>query len=153
VFARKVVDAPPEGRVHLDLFGAVLSALGLTGIVLGVLQAGAWGFVKPKENAPELLGLSPAIWLMLAGGLVLWCFLVWEAHVIERGGEPLVNPSILRNAVLRGGLIAFFFQYLLQMGMFFTIPLFLSVALGLSAVATGVRLLPLSVTLLLGAAG
>jgi hypothetical protein len=37
--------------------------------------------------------------------------------------------------------------------MFFTIPLFLSVALGLSAVATGVRLLPLSITLLLAAAG
>ncbi len=32
-------------------------------------------------------------------------------------------------------------------------PLFLSVALGLSAIATGVRLLPLSVTLLLAAVG
>ena len=32
-------------------------------------------------------------------------------------------------------------------------PLFLSVALGLSAIETGVRLLPLSITLLLAAAG
>ena len=55
--------------------------------------------------------------------------------------------------MLRGGLTSFFFQYLLQAGLFFTIPLFLSVALGLSAVATGVRLLPLSITLLLAAAG
>jgi MFS family permease len=55
--------------------------------------------------------------------------------------------------VLRGGLTAFFFQYLLQAGLFFAVPLFLSVALGLSAVATGVRLLPLSITLLLAAAG
>jgi hypothetical protein len=39
------------------------------------------------------------------------------------------------------------------MGLFFCVPLYLSVALGLSAVATGVRLLPLSITLLLGAAG
>ena len=38
-------------------------------------------------------------------------------------------------------------------GLFFTIPLFLSVALGLSAIATGVRLLPLSVTLLIAAVG
>jgi len=45
------------------------------------------------------------------------------------------------------------YQYLLQAGLFFTVPLFLSVALGLSAVATGVRLLPLSVTLLLAAVG
>ena len=60
---------------------------------------------------------------------------------------------MLDNPVLRGGLTSFFFQYLLQAGLFFTIPLFLSVALGLSAVATGVRLLPLSITLLLAAAG
>jgi hypothetical protein len=33
------------------------------------------------------------------------------------------------------------------------VPLFLSVALGLSAIATGVRLLPLSITLLLAAVG
>jgi Na+/melibiose symporter-like transporter len=47
----------------------------------------------------------------------------------------------------------FFFQFLLQAGLFFTIPLYLSVALGLSAVQTGVRLLPLSITLLLAAVG
>src|SRR5205807_9665548 len=41
----------------------------------------------------------------------------------------------------------------LQAGLFFTIPLFLSVALGLSAIATGVRLLPLSITLLIAAVG
>src|SRR5262249_14236929 len=61
--------------------------------------------------------------------------------------------AMLRNRTLRGGLISFLFQYLLQAGLFFTVPLFLSVALGLSAVATGVRLLPLSVTFLLAAGG
>jgi hypothetical protein len=40
-----------------------------------------------------------------------------------------------------------------QAGLFFAVPLFLSVSLGLSAIATGVRLLPLSATLLLAAAG
>ena len=60
---------------------------------------------------------------------------------------------LFRSRTLRGGLISFLFQYLLQAGLFFTVPLFLSVALGLSAVATGVRLLPLSVTLLLAAVG
>jgi hypothetical protein len=55
--------------------------------------------------------------------------------------------------VLRSGLVAFMFQYLLQAGLFFVVPLFLSIALGLSAIATGVRLLPLSITLLLAAVG
>src|SRR5205814_2821198 len=67
--------------------------------------------------------------------------------------SALIDPAMLRNRTLRGGLTAFFFQYLLQAGLFFAVPLFLSVALGLSAIATGVRLLPLSITLLLAAAG
>jgi hypothetical protein len=122
-------------------------------IVFGILRAGAWGFVQPKPGAPEWIGLSPSIWLMLGGGLVVWLFLQWENRRIERGQEPLVDPAILRNVSLRGGLTSFFFQYLLQAGLFFAVPLFLSVALGLSAIETGVRLLPLSITLLLAAAG
>jgi Na+/melibiose symporter-like transporter len=47
----------------------------------------------------------------------------------------------------------FFFQYLVQAGFFFVVPLYLSVCLGLSALATGARLLPLSVTLLVAAIG
>jgi hypothetical protein len=60
---------------------------------------------------------------------------------------------MLRNSQLRGGLIMLFFEFLLQAGLFFTIPRYLSVALGLSAAQTGVRLLPLSITLLLAAVG
>jgi hypothetical protein len=40
-----------------------------------------------------------------------------------------------------------------QAGLFFTIPLYLSVALGLSAIDTGVKIMPLSITLLITAAG
>jgi Na+/melibiose symporter-like transporter len=47
----------------------------------------------------------------------------------------------------------FLIQYLMQAGLFFVVPLFLSVCLGLSALATGARLLPLSVTLLIAAIG
>jgi hypothetical protein len=47
----------------------------------------------------------------------------------------------------------FFFQFLVQAGVFFVVPLYLSVALGLSALDTGVRLLPLSLTLLAAAVG
>jgi MFS family permease len=150
---RRMADGTPERRLRLDLMGTALSALGLGLIVFGILRSGAWGFVQAKPKAPQWLGLSPAIWLMLGGGFVLWLFLQWENRRIARGEEPLVNPAILRNATLRGGLTSFFFQYFLQAGMFFAVPLFLSVALGLSAVQTGVRLLPLSITLLLSAAG
>ncbi len=150
---RRMADATPEARVQLDLVGTALSAAGLALIVFGVLRAGEWGFVQPKPGAPEWIGLSPSIWLMLGGGLVVWLFIGWENRRIAHGNEPLVNPAILKNPTLRGGLTSFFFQYLLQAGLFFAVPLFLSVALGLSAIETGVRLLPLSITLLLAAAG
>ncbi len=150
---RRMADVTPEAGVRLDLVGTALSALGLGLIVFGILRSGAWGFVKPKPGAPEWLGLSPSIWLVLGGGAVVWLFLGWENRRLARGEEPLVNPAILRNPMLRGGLTSFFFQYLLQAGLFFAVPLFLSVALGLSAIETGVRLLPLSATLLLAAAG
>ena len=150
---RRIADTPTAKGTRLDLVGTVLSALGLGLIVYGILRAGTWGFVQPKEGAPQWIGLSPVIWLILGGGLVLRVFMWWEIHRVQRGGAVLVDPAILRNRTMRGGLISFLFQYLLQAGLFFAVPLFLSVALGLSAVATGVRLLPLSITLLLAAAG
>jgi MFS family permease len=137
---RRIADTPPETRPKLDLVGTGLSALGLALIVFGILKAGSWGFVHPKPEAPTWLGLSPAIWLVIGGGLVLWIFFAWEGRLLKRGAEPLVDPSILLNRTLRAGLTSFFFQYLLQAGLFFAVPLFLSVALGLSAIATGVRL-------------
>jgi MFS family permease len=150
---RRMADTPGERDVKLDLGGTALSAVGLGLFVYGILRSGSWGFVKPKPNAPEWLGLSPVIWLMTAGAFVLLMFLSWEDHLIAQGKEPLINLPRLRNPVLRGGLIAFMFQYLLQAGLFFVVPLYLSIALGLSAIATGVRLLPLSLTLLLAAVG
>lgn len=150
---RRMADTAPEARARLDLIGTVLSALGLGLVVYGILRSGTWGFVQPKEGEPAWLGLSPVIWLILVGGVVLRLFLWWESQLIDRKADPLVDPALLRNATLRGGLSAFFFQYLLQAGTFFVVPLFLSVALGLSAIATGVRLLPLSITLLLAAVG
>src|SRR4051794_36488251 len=153
ILARRIEEGTREAGVRLDLVGTGLSALGLGLIVFGVLRAGTWGFVQPKPDSPEWLGLSPCIWLMLGGGIVLLLFIGWENRRLARGADPLVDPKILRIPLLRGGLTSFFFQYLLQGGLFFAVPLFLSVALGLSAIDTGVRLLPLSVTLILAAAG
>ncbi|MGZ4255785.1 MAG: MFS transporter [Solirubrobacteraceae bacterium] len=153
VVGRRISDAPPDTRPKLDLVGTALSALGLALIVFSILKAGSWGFIEPKPDAPTWLGLSPAIWLLLGGGVVLLLFFAWESHQLRRGADPLVDPSILLNPTLRSGLTGFFFQYTIQAGLFFAVPLFLSVALGLSAIATGVRLLPLSLTLLLAAAG
>jgi len=153
VLARRMDDTPADASSGLDLVGTVLSAVGLGLIVYAVLRSGTWGVVVPKTGAPAWIGLSPVIWLVFAGGCTLLAFLSWERRRIDRGDAVLIDPAMLDNRILRGGLTSFFFQYLLQAGLFFAVPLFLSVALGLSAISTGVRLLPLSVTLLIAAVG
>ena len=153
VLARRAEDAPPDRRPQLDLIGALLCAAGLGVFVFGVLKSGSWGWVVPKSGAPQWFGMSPVPWLMVAGLVLVWSFLHWEARMVARSQEPLVDPALLRNEQLAGGLSMFFFQYLLMMGVFFLIPLYLSVALGLSAIATGVRIMPMSLTLLAAALG
>ncbi len=127
--------------------------LGLGLAVFGVLRSSEWGWILPKPGGPSILGLSPTIVLIFGGMFVLWLFSVWEHHVEGRGGEPLVRLSMFGNRQFTGGLVMFFFQFLVQAGLFFTIPLYLSVALGLSAIDTGLKIMPLSVTLLIAAAG
>jgi MFS family permease len=153
VLGRRIEDAPPDTKPHIDIVGALLSAAGLGLAVFGVLRSSEWGWVRPKTGGAEWLNLSPTIWLIVGGAVIIWLFAVWEERVESRGGEPLVARRLFRVPQLTGGLTMFFFQYLVQAGVFFVVPLFLSVALGLSALATGVRLLPLSATLLLAAIG
>ena len=153
LLTRRIADAPSEERPSLDLVGTALSALGLGMLVFGVLRTSEWGWIQPKPDGPSWAGLSPTVWLILGGIFVIWVFSRWEARRASRGEEPLVRPGFLRNRQLSGGLTMFFFQYLAQAGLFFVVPLFLSVCLGLSALATGARLLPLSLTLLVAAIG
>jgi MFS family permease len=153
VLARKIADAPPETRPKLDYIGSVLVGLGLTLVVSGVLGSGTWGWIKPRPDARSWAGLSPTVWLILAGLGVVWLFLLWQDRLERLGREPLVRPALLKNRQLTGGLTMFFFQYLMQAGLFYVVPLYLSVCLGLSALATGARLTPLSITLLAAAIG
>jgi EmrB/QacA subfamily drug resistance transporter len=153
VLQRRIADSPATERPKLDLVGAALSAIGLGLFVFGILRSGEWGWIQPRSGGPSWAGLSPTIWLLLGGLFVLWIFFRWEDRVYASGGEPLVRRELFRNRQLTGGLTMFLFQYLVQAGIFFVVPLYLSVALGLSAIDTGVRILPLSVALLITAIG
>ncbi|MEU7138147.1 MFS transporter [Nocardia sp. NPDC046473] len=149
---RRVADVAPTA-VRLDLVGSALSVLGLGMTVYGVLRSSDWGWVRPRSGGPQLLGLSPVIWLLLSGLVALYGLLRWEAWLVRADREPLIDIALLRSRQLVGGLGMFFAQFLVQAGVFFAVPLFLSVALELSAVETGLRVLPLSVALVLAAAG
>ncbi len=153
LMTRRIADAPIGHRPKMDFVGSALSALGLGLMVYGVLRSSEWGWIMPKGDGPSWLNLSPTVWLFVGGLFVVWLFFQWESRLEAKKGEPLLTPSMLKNRQLVGGLTMFFFMFMVQMGIFFIVPLFLSVVLGLSALATGVRLLPLSITLLAAAVG
>lgn len=150
---RRIEDAPASSAVRLDIVGSALSVLGLGMVVFGVLRSSEWGWVQSKPNGPQVFGLSPVVWLLMGGLVVLYGFMRWQIRMTAKGREPLVRPGILRNRQLGGGLTMFFAQFLIQAGVFFSVPLFLSVVLELSALETGLRILPLSAALVLAAAG
>ena len=152
LFSRRMADAPVEGRPRLDVLGSVLWAAGMGLIVFAVLRSGEWGWFLPSEDAPTLFGMSPVVWLIVAGLLLLRWFGSHIRRVHEAGKEPLFSPSLIDRG-LNGGLLMFLFQFIVMMGVFFVLPLFLSVALGLSAIETGIRITPLSITMLIAAAG
>jgi MFS family permease len=152
LMARKVADAPSEEH-HLDWLGSVLWAGAMGLVIFAVLRSSEWGWILPAEGAPSFLGMSLVVWFV-SGGLVLMLVFMWHVRRREaHGTEPLVSPELFRNRQMTGGLLMFFFQFLVMMGLFFAIPLYLSVALGLSAIDTGLKLLPMSVAMLIAAAG
>jgi EmrB/QacA subfamily drug resistance transporter len=153
LFARRVDDAPVLVRSHLDRLGAVLWALGMGLAIFGVLFSSDWGWILPADGAPSWFGMSPVVWLLLGAFVAIRLFMAHVRRLDAAGDEPLVTPSLFKNRQMTGGLLMFFFQFIVMMGLFFVIPLYLSVALGLSAIDTGLKITPLSIAMLIGAAG
>jgi EmrB/QacA subfamily drug resistance transporter len=149
----RVGDALRSGpKPRLDLVGTVLSASGLGLVVLGVLQSSTWGLVQPKEAPVEPFGLSPSLFVIAAGGLLLWAFVAWQRRREAKGTDPLVHLDLVKIPPLRAGLIGLFSQNLILMGIFFTIPLYLQLVLGLDALETGIKMLPTSIAMFLASA-
>ena len=103
------------------------------------------------QNTGTNLGAS--IGTALAGSILIAALTSSFLTGIQQNPAVPADVKSQANVELAGGLVLFFYQYLIQAVLFFTIPLYLSVALGLSAIDTGIRILPLSLTLLLAAAG
>jgi EmrB/QacA subfamily drug resistance transporter len=154
VMTPKVVDAVRTGPApKLDLVGTVLSATGLGLVVLGVLQSSAWGWIKPQEDSPLTpFGFSLTLFVVGAGLALLWAFTLWQGRRESSGRDPLVHLALMKITPLRAGLIGLFSQNLILMGVFFTIPLYLQLVIGLDALETGIKMLPVSITMFIASA-
>jgi EmrB/QacA subfamily drug resistance transporter len=143
-----IADAPREGDPpELDWVGAVLSAVGLGLVVFGVLQSSTWGWVTPRNSPVTIFGFSLTLFVIVGGAVVLAGFVRWQHHRVDQGRDPLVRLERLRIPPLRAGLWMFLAQNLILMGIFFVVPLYLQIVQGYDAFQTGLRMLPVSVTL------
>ena len=140
LLSRKLDDPlPADPSRPFDTGGAFLSAIGLILVVSGILAT---------DNN---------IWLMIAlvtaGALVLlWFFLSMRAK--ERAGkEALLSTSLFRNRTSNLGLITQNAQWLMLMGVSFTVAAYLQVVRGYNAIETGVIFTAATVGLLASSLG
>lgn len=140
LLSRKLDDPlPPDPSRPFDTGGAFLSAIGLILVVSGILAT---------DNN---------IWLMIvlvaAGALLLlWFFLSMRAK--ERAGkEALLSTSLFRNRTSNLGLITQNAQWLMLMGVSFTVAAYLQVVRGYGAIETGVIFTAATVGLLASSLG
>ncbi len=153
IMTSKVQDAErPRPTPRLDYVGSVLSAGGLGLFVFAVLESSTWGWLKPKNSPITIFGFSLTVYVMAAGAMLIWGFVTWQRHREERDRDPLVHLSLARIPAVRSGLIGLFSQNLILMGVFFVVPLYLQLVLGLDALQTGIKMLPVSITMFLTSA-
>lgn len=124
----------PESRARagarLDVLGVVLLAAALVLILLPVVQGQAWGW--PRWG-----------WGLLAGGVVLLgIFVAVEQRLAASGGQPILDPHLLRNRAFSGGLLASLAFFGGIAPFFLLLSVYLQEGTGRSALATGLVTLP-----------
>jgi MFS family permease len=125
LLTRRVVDpVAPDPTRPFDGTGAALSAVGMFFLVLGILQAGV-------NNTLLVVFLALGV-ASLAG------FFVYVRARQRAGKEPLLSPDLFKNRTSNLGLITQNLQWLLLMGVSFTVSVFLQTERHYSAIKTGV---------------
>jgi len=152
-----IADHAIAKRPTLDRAGVFLSALGLGLTVFAILKISSWGLFKPMGaltiNGTEItpFGLSAVPFLIFAGLIVLGWFFRWEERVERSGRTPLLRADLLKIPRMRAGLSTIVSQYLILAGTFFVLPLYLQLVLEKNALETGLKILPISIAMMLGA--
>ena len=126
--------AGPRATRGLDLAGLLAAACSVLLIVLPLVLGRAAGW-------PAWCSGSVA-----AGAAVAAVFVLIERRVAARGGDPLLNLSVLRAPALPSGLATLAVTQVGYGGLLFTFTLHLQAGLGQSALRTGLSYLPMAAT-------
>ncbi|MFJ1791680.1 MFS transporter [Kitasatospora griseola] len=121
---RVLAESRPDAaaRERLDLPGAITVTLGLLALVLGLTDAGQYGWTHPAALPVLLLGVA-----------LLGAFLAVE----RRAAAPLVPPAVLRPPTVRLGNLIGLLAFLTETSLVFLLTLYLQEVLDFSALAAG----------------
>jgi len=154
VFSRVLTERRSPESLKLDVNGALLSAAGFGCVVYGVISTtshGWWQAMKPLavgglEIAP--FGLSIAPLLIIAGGIILLLFILWERRQEHRKNEPLLHTSLLKDRSYMAGAVVSLIAQLCLAALLFTIPFFLQSILHKNAMQTGLIAMPATLAMM-----
>lgn len=130
---RVLPDSRAAARSRLDGVGALLAAVGVLLVLLPLVQGRDWGW--PTWG-----------WALLAAGvLVLAGFLRYESALARRGGEPVLDPDLLRVRPFVAGLAASVLFFGGLASFFLVVSIYLQAGTGRSAWDTGLVILPYAI--------
>jgi EmrB/QacA subfamily drug resistance transporter len=130
---RLVRDVKYTGSRQVDFVGAVLSVLGMGGIVLGIL---VW-----EEG-------GAAVGLLLALGAVSLGVLAWWLVRRKRAGKAtLLDPDLFKAKLFRFGVSGQLLQQIALGGTMIALPIYLQIVLEYSAMGAGLSIAPLSLSM------
>ena len=125
MLSRRIVDPiAPDPTRPFDAFGALLSAVGMFCLVLGILQA---------DKDPALMAA-----LLVAGAALLLGFFLYIRARERAGKEALLSTGLFRNRTSNLALATQNVQWLILMGTSFVVAVFLQTVRGYNAIETGV---------------
>src|SRR3954452_8994888 len=128
-----VRDVPYTGSRQIDLVGAILSVIGMGGLVLGIL---VW-----QEGGEYVL-------LLMAVGAAAMAVLAWGPVRRKRQGKlTLIDPALFRFPHFTAGISGQLLQNVTLGGAMIALPLFLQMTLEYNAMQTGLTLAPLSLSM------
>lgn len=130
---RLVRDVPYTGSRQVDVGGAVLSVVGMGGVVLGIL---VW------QEGGEYVGL-----LMAVGAVALAVLARWLVRRKRAGRVTLLDPELFRHPNFTAGVSGQMLQQVTLGGAMIALPLFLQMTLEYDAMEAGLALAPLSLTM------
>ncbi len=126
-------DVPYTGPRQIDIVGAVLSVIGMGGLVLGIL---VW-----QEGGDYVL-------LLIAIGAVAMALFAWWLVRRKREGKlTLIDPALFRFPHFTTGISGQLLQNVTLGGAMIALPLFLQMTLEYNALQTGLTLAPLSLSM------